>query len=123
MVATNLKYIMMIIISIKKSLQIKSVVVQYMMFRRGGECVGFFVISKCGHDAGDVYIIVSAAGDFVYVANGKNRTIQNPKKKNPTHLDITKIQVPFFARLLELEPVSANLKLAKHIKEFRRVNE
>ena len=100
------------------------------MFRRGEACVGFFVISKCGHDAGECCVIVSAAGNrkgdpkqsenngFVWIANGKNKTIGAPKKKNPAHLFITKTRVPDFDKLLAGEPVSSNLKLAKLIKEF-----
>ena len=81
------------------------------MFRRDGELVGFFCISKRGHDAGECYVIVSAAGNFVHVANGKNRPIATPKKKNPTHLFITKDKVPEVEKLTDLE-------LKRLIKEY-----
>lgn len=87
------------------------------MFRLGGDCVGLFCISKCGHDAGECYIIVSAAGNFVNVANGKNRTIKNPKRKNPNHLFITRARAEDFEKLTDL-------RLAELIKKQKRsVNE
>ena len=93
------------------SLQTKKVMIQYPMFRQGEDCVGFFVISKCGHDSGQVYVIVSAAGNFVHVANGKNKIIAKPKKKNPAHLFITKEKVTEEGKLTDL-------RLARLIKEF-----
>ena len=52
---------------------------------------GFFVISKNGHDKGQVYIIVSVVDDkFVLVANGENRPLSAPKRKNIRHLFVTK---------------------------------
>ena len=82
------------------------------MFRRGEDSVGFFCISKNGHDAGEVYVIVSAAGNFVHVANGSNRTIAAPKKKNPAHLFITKRRVGV-GKLTDLQ-------LKKLVKEYKK---
>ena len=93
------------------------------MFRRGGECVGLFCISKSGHDAGDYYVIVSAAGNFVHVSNGKNRTIQMPKKKNIAHLDITSTRVPELDKILAMEMVAADHKLALLIKNYKKRKE
>jgi|GEM_PF-5822382 len=91
--------------------------------------VGCFCISKNGHDTGEYYVIVPAAGNkhstgenFVWVANGKNRTVANPKKKNKAHLFITKTQVSGMDRILDGEPVSSNLKLANLIKQYRAQN-
>jgi len=90
------------------------------MFRRGADMVGHFAISKAGHDAGECYVIVSAAGSDLHVANGQNRTIQAPKKKNHMHLDVSKQAVPDIKLLLKGEKVSSNLKLASYIKNFRK---
>jgi ribosomal protein L14E/L6E/L27E len=90
------------------------------MFSLGKDLVGLFAVSKSGHDAGEVYVIVSAAGNFVNVANGKNRTIQKPKKKNRGHLAITRQSVPDIQLLIKGEPVSSNLKLAGAIKKYLR---
>ena len=98
----------------KKPLQTRTTMLQYPMFRRGEGGVGFFCISKSGHDAGEVYVIVSAAGNFVHIANGRNRTIAAPKKKNPAHLFITTTRAPEF---------KTDVQLAKLIKDFRKGNQ
>jgi len=90
------------------------------MFRQDADLVGFFAISKCGHDAGEYYVIISAAGNDLHVANGKNRTIQRPKKKNRVHLFVTKQAVPDINLLLKGEPVSSNLRLAGYISNYRK---
>lgn len=90
------------------------------MFRQGADLVGHFAISKAGHDAGECYVIISAAGNDLRVANGKNRLIQNPKKKNREHLFVTKQAVPDVKLLLKGESVSSNLKLAGYIINYRR---
>ena len=93
------------------------------MFRQDAGLAGFFAYSKTGHDAGECYVIVSAAGNDLYLANGKNRTIQEPKKKNRVHLFVTKQAVPDVNLLIKGEPVSSNLKLAGYIKNFRKETE
>jgi len=93
------------------------------MFRQDADLVGKFAISKAGHDAGECYVVVSAAGNFLYLANGKNRTLQAPKKKNRVHLFVTGRTVPDIKLLLKGEPVSSNLKLAGYLKKFRKESE
>jgi ribosomal protein L14E/L6E/L27E len=57
----------------------------------GDGFVGNFAVSKCGHDKGMVYIIIGITDDkFVLVANGENRPLDRPKRKNIRHLFITK---------------------------------
>ena len=90
------------------------------MSRQDADLAGFFVISKAGHDAGECYVIVSAAGNDFMLANGKNRSLQTPKKKNAKHIFITKQAVPDIELLIKGEPVSSNLKLAGYIKNFSK---
>lgn len=51
---------------------------------------GMFAISRAGHDKGQMYLIIKEEGDFVYLADGKSRTIENPKKKRKKHLQPVK---------------------------------
>lgn len=48
--------------------------------------VGNLIISKAGHDKGMRYIIIEESGDFVYLADGKIRTVNRPKKKRKKHI-------------------------------------
>ncbi|NLL77450.1 MAG: hypothetical protein GX235_09425 [Clostridiales bacterium] len=52
--------------------------------------IGMFATSKAGHDKDTVYIIVEEDSEYVYVADGKYRTIEHPKKKNKKHIQIIK---------------------------------
>lgn len=51
---------------------------------------GFIVRSLAGHDKGDFQVIFKSDEKFAFVCDGKNRTIEKPKKKNIVHLKFTK---------------------------------
>ena len=42
--------------------------------------------SLAGHDKDEVYVIIGEEGDILLLANGKNRTLDHPKKKKRKHL-------------------------------------
>ena len=48
------------------------------------------VISKAGRDKGYPLAVVGFDGDRVLVADGRERPLARPKKKNPMHLAATK---------------------------------
>ena len=48
--------------------------------------IGMLVKSIAGHDAGNVYIIVDTDPQFVYLVDGKIRTLNRPKRKKRKHL-------------------------------------
>jgi ribosomal protein L14E/L6E/L27E len=50
------------------------------------DVMGMLVCSTAGHDKGEYYIVVGTAERELYVANGKERTCDSPKKKNKKHL-------------------------------------
>jgi len=47
---------------------------------------GMLAKSKAGHDEGNVYIIVETDKDFLYLADGKIRTLDRPKRKKRKHV-------------------------------------
>lgn len=52
--------------------------------------VGMFAVSKAGHDKGQMYIIIKEEEDFVYLADGRLKTMEAPKKKRKKHLQPVK---------------------------------
>ncbi len=48
---------------------------------------GSFCRSKSGHDAGTVYIVVDTDMN-IKVADGRYKCLENPKIKNPKHLEL-----------------------------------
>ena len=49
--------------------------------------------SSAGHDKGSWYAVISRESGFVYIADGRRRKIQSPKKKNIRHIEITRKMV------------------------------
>ena len=50
---------------------------------------GMVVKSMAGHDSGSYYAVMRVENGFVYIADGKLRKVERPKKKNPLHLQKT----------------------------------
>ena len=47
------------------------------------------VLATAGRDAGMYFVVVAADEHFVWLANGKRRTLANPKRKNKKHVQQT----------------------------------
>ncbi len=46
--------------------------------------------SKAGHDRRQIYVIIGEDDEYVYLADGRNRTVDRPKKKNRKHIQLIK---------------------------------
>ncbi len=68
---------------------------------------GMFAISRAGHDKGQMYVIIKEDAEFVYLADGKNRKSDNPKKKKRKHIQLVKTDVnkPLMMKLKAQETV------------------
>lgn len=55
---------------------------------------GELVYALAGHDAGAAYLVLKDLGDSLVLANGKNRTIEKPKRKNKKHVQLKHASVP-----------------------------
>ena len=49
---------------------------------------GMLAYSKAGHDKGQLYVIYDVDETYVYLVDGKIRTISKPKKKKRKHVQI-----------------------------------
>ena len=52
--------------------------------------IGCFATSLAGHDHNNEYIIVDADDEYVYLADGKLKKVDNPKKKKLKHVQLIK---------------------------------
>ncbi|SET35192.1 KOW domain-containing RNA-binding protein [[Clostridium] polysaccharolyticum] len=50
---------------------------------------GMVVKSLAGHDKTQLYVIISVEGEYVYLADGKCRTMDHLKKKKKKHIQLT----------------------------------
>ncbi len=55
--------------------------------------VGSVVISSAGHDCDRAMVVTAIEGNVVYVADGKERKLASPKKKNIKHVRPTKSSI------------------------------
>jgi ribosomal protein L14E/L6E/L27E len=46
------------------------------------------VISLAGHDRGEAFVVLEANEQSVLVADGKNRKLSRPKRKNTKHINL-----------------------------------
>ena len=51
---------------------------------------GMMARSKCGHDAGNIYVITKVEDTYVSLVDGKIRTLDKPKKKKKKHVQVIK---------------------------------
>ena len=54
---------------------------------------GSIVKSRAGHDKNRYFVVLKIEGDYVYLSDGKERTIENPKKKNIKHIFLTSSKI------------------------------
>ena len=54
--------------------------------------VGSLVISKSGHDKNHVYVVMEVESGFVYVVDGRLKTLDKHKKKNIKHIQMVNIK-------------------------------
>ncbi len=50
--------------------------------------IGMLAKSMAGHDMGHVYVIIDEDDTYIYLADGRIRTLQNPKKKRKKHVQL-----------------------------------
>lgn len=80
--------------------------------------VGMLATSKAGHDKDSLYVIIREDGEYIYVADGRVRTTERPKRKNKKHVQLIKKK-----RLPEPKNGFDDLEIKKIIKEYRRERE
>ena len=51
--------------------------------------VGMVVCAAAGKEKDNFYIVTGMDGRFVYLADGKHRTLEKPKRKNVRHIRLT----------------------------------
>lgn len=68
---------------------------------------GHFATARAGHDAGVLYVIVGEDETYVYLCDGRLRSIVHPKRKNRRHIQIIKetVDQDILNRLLMKETV------------------
>ena len=80
--------------------------------------VGMLATSKAGHDKDSVYVVIREEGEYIYVADGRSRTADRPKRKNKKHVQLIKKK-----RMPEPENGFDDLEMKRVVKEYLRERE
>lgn len=82
---------------------------------------GNVVVSRAGHDRQQLFVVLGAEGEYAFIADGKSRTLEKPKKKKRMHLNAcpTKQDVEMKA-LVQGEQIT-NAALRRHLKWVEEV--
>ena len=83
---------------------------------------GMFARSLAGHDKDKLYLISKIEAEYVYLVDGKVRTLEKPKKKRKKHIQIDYQIIDFIKAKIEAgvklqdEEVKRAIKLKESVK-------
>ena len=77
---------------------------------------GQVIRSSAGRDTGYLMAVTACDSNYVYVSDGKERRLGNPKRKNPRHVEIT-------AWVLEESRMRSDRELRKALAQLESINE
>ena len=82
-------------------------------------------VSRSGHDKDSLYVIVKEEDNLVYLADGRLKPIEKPKRKNRKHIQIIKklpkeITEVFTQENFRNEEIKRAIKLYQKQTEIRR---
>ena len=84
--------------------------------------IGDVVISIFGHDTGEWYIVKCSDEQFVYLIDGKTKTVEKPKKKKIKHVFKTEYNTNEIADKLISGSYIQNAEIRKALKFFKNIN-
>jgi ribosomal protein L14E/L6E/L27E len=87
---------------------------------------GGFAVSRAGHDLGKYYVIFQMDSEYVYLVDGRIRTISRPKKKKMKHVDSLELLDPVLAakvcdRTVKNEEIKRAIKLMPNVNSSKEV--
>ncbi len=81
--------------------------------------IGCFVVATAGHDSGKCYVIFEMDSEYVYLVDGRIRTLERPKKKKRIHIRMLSDIEPCLAvkvqnRTVKNEEIKRAIKLVQN---------
>ncbi len=82
---------------------------------------GKLAVSKAGHDKGTLNVVLEETPEYVLLADGRRRTLEHPKKKNPKHVQlITHLPDEL---LLQMQEITLDAHVRRVLKQYRLMQE
>ena len=80
--------------------------------------IGRVVFSKAGRDKNRAFIVVSAGGEYLFLADGNLHLLEKPKKKKMRHIQPTNTVIEDIRYKLENDKYISNADLRKALLPF-----
>lgn len=86
--------------------------------------IGTLAFSKAGHDKNTVYLVINEDENYVYLADGRSKKVNNPKKKNIKHVQLIKniYNIAIQEKIMQHQLLS-DAEIVKVIKDYHRLKE
>jgi len=85
--------------------------------------IGQVVYSKSGHDKGDVQMVIAVEGEYLLLADGRRRKLENPKRKKQMHVQPTFYVEKEVAAKLQEGAYVLDADIKKALKKYRKVQD
>ena len=85
--------------------------------------IGQVVYSKSSHDKGDVQMIVAVEGEYLFLADGRRRKLEKPKRKKKMHVQPTFYVENDVAAKLQTGAYLLDADIKKALKKYRQVQD
>ncbi|MBQ9989903.1 MAG: KOW domain-containing RNA-binding protein [Lachnospiraceae bacterium] len=83
--------------------------------------VGLLASSLAGHDKNKIYLIIKEEEDWFWLADGKDRRLENPKKKNKKHVQLIRYYTDReLTENIHQDKDFSDLKIKRMIKAYER---
>ncbi len=82
--------------------------------------IGMMAQSLAGHDKGKLYLVTGVDEQYVYLADGKCRTLEHPKRKKRKHVQINYEIPSWIGKLLSEGKPIQNSDIMKVRREYGR---
>ena len=79
---------------------------------------GSLVFSEAGRDKDGLFLVLGRQGEYCFIANGRGRKAENPKKKKLKHLRSAGETISSLKSKIESGETPTNSEIRKGIKEF-----
>lgn len=80
--------------------------------------IGTIARNKSGREKGKLYLVIDLDENYAYIADGDQRGLENPKRKNPKHLEATSHQMQTTIEKRSKDIPNENAKLRKEIRRI-----
>lgn len=81
---------------------------------------GKLAISKSGHDKGNLYVILKEEEADVYLADGRLKTVEKPKRKNKKHIQLIQKLPEEITQLMPQDGEFRNEEIKRALKLYQK---